>query len=231
MLLIARVASSSRGSALERPPSSRGSLHFLSHRFRLPAFMYAASPVRSPYAGPEHKSSVADRNPETIETLLGATKTATAVVAAATMTIDEEERPPKEEKRARVGGREKKVSLDEGDGRRSSCFVWSRPCTMQNSASNSKAVRQSAASLFARCESSRFFRGRGEGANRSLNPNERLRARKRERKQERNSQSENNAERDIQWARTVDRCGAAPCPTNFGGRPTQAIVITKMSNI
>lgn len=47
------------------------------------------------------------------------------------------------------------------------------PGTMQNSASNSKAVRQSATSLFGR-ESSRFFRG----ANRSLNPNERLRKKK-----------------------------------------------------
>lgn len=52
---------------------------------------------------------------------------------------------------------------------------------MQNSASNSKAVRQSAASLFAG-ESSRFFRGRKRGrrANRFLNPNEQLRVRKRE---------------------------------------------------
>lgn len=49
------------------------------------------------------------------------------------------------------------------------------PGTMQNLASNSKAVRQSAASLFVR-ESSRFF----QGANRSVNSNERLREKKEE---------------------------------------------------
>lgn len=133
-------------------------------------------------------------------------------------------------KRAREGGREKKVSLDEGDGRRSSCFVWSRPCTMQNSASNSKAVRQSAASLFARCESSRFFRGGGEGANRSLNPNERLRARKREKTRKEFAEREQRRKGYSMGSNS----GSLRCPVSHeirGGRPTQAIVITKMSNI
>lgn len=56
---------------------------------------------------------------------------------------------------------------------------------MQNLASNSKAVRQSAASLFVR-ESSRFF----QGANRSVNSNERPREKREKKKEERKRKEE-----------------------------------------
>lgn len=175
---------------------------------------------------PKHKSSMADRNPKITKTLLGATKTA----ATMTMTTDGEDRRRKKEREGgREGKREKGLSLGEGDGRRSSCFVWSRSCTMQNSASNSKAVRQSATSLFARCESSRFFRG----ANRSLNPNERLRARKREKTRKEFAEREQRRKGYIQWARTVDRPEVVPPNPSMAFRDpdTSDRNYTKMSNI
>lgn len=120
--------------------------------------------------GPDTKANVADRNPETTENVTRGDEDEDE---------DDDGRRMEDRRRRKKERREKEASSGEGDGRQARTKqlfrLVSRPCTMQNSASNSKAVRQSAASLFARCESSRFFKREGE-ANRSLNPNERLRA-------------------------------------------------------
>lgn len=129
---------------------------------------------------------------------------------------DDDGRRMEDRRRRKREGR-KRRTLAKGDGRQARTKqlfrLVSRPCTMQNSASNSKAVRQSAASLFARCESSRFFKREGE-ANRSLNPNERLRA-------EENREYKNG----IRRARTtpkgifneLEQWIAARRPESFGG--------------
>lgn len=124
-------------------------------------------------------------------------------------------------------------SLGEGDGREAwpkQLFRLVSPGTIQNSVSNSKAVRQSATSLFAR-KSSRFFKGR---ANRFLNPNERLRVRKREKTRKEFAERERTTPKGIfNWAsnRAEFLMPKADSQERKKEKIGQAFVITKMSNI